>query len=116
MTRTFGVDGNNDLLIGSDDRLTVVSGLEAVLQNCEHAAKTLLDEMVLDQGEGLPYFEAVWIGAPNLPVWEAAWRARILNVEGVLSIDALELTRANNALTYRATIATAFGTGTVTNG
>ena len=76
MTRTFAVDANNDLVIGGDDRLSIVSGLEAVLQNCEHAAKTILNEMVLAQGEGIPYFEAVWIGVPNLAVWEASFRAR----------------------------------------
>lgn len=116
MTRTFSVDANNDLVIGQDDRLSIVSGLDAVLQNCEHAAKTILNEMVLAQGEGLPYFEAVWVGVPNLAVWEAAFRARILAVADVLGIEALTINRTGETLTYRATIATAYGTGEIANG
>jgi hypothetical protein len=116
MTRTFAVDANNDLVIGQDDRLSIVSGLEAALQNCEHAAKTILNEMVLAQGEGIPYFEAVWVGVPNLAVWEASFRARILAVADVLSIDALTLGREGGTLTYRATIATVYGTGEIANG
>lgn len=116
MTRTFAVDQFNDLVIGQDDRLSIVDGLSAVLQNCEHAAKTILNEMVLAQGEGIPYFEAVWIGVPNLAVWEASFRARILAVADVLSIDALTLGRTGETLTYRATIATVYGTGEIANG
>lgn len=116
MTRTFAVDANNDLVIGQDDRLSIVSGLDAVLQNCEHAAKTILNEMVLAQGEGIPYFEAVWVGVPNLAVWEASFRARILAVADVVSIDALTLGRAGDVLNYRATIATIYGTGEIANG
>lgn len=116
MTKTFAVDANNDLVIGQDDRLVIAVDREAVLQNCEHAAKTILDEMVLAQGEGIPYFEAVWVGVPNLAVWEAAFRARILAVPDVLSIDALTTARDGEVLTYRATIATAYGTGEISNG
>lgn len=116
MTKTFAVDANNDLVIGADDRLRIAVDLEAVLQNCEHAAKTILNEMVLAQGEGIPYFEAVWVGVPNLAVWEASFRARVLAVADVLSIDALTLGREGEALTYRATIATVYGTGEIANG
>jgi hypothetical protein len=116
MTRTFAVDANNDLVIGSDDRLRIATDLEAVLQNCEHAAKTILNEMVLAQGEGIPYFEAVWVGVPNLAVWEASFRARVLAVADVLSIDALTLGREGETLTYRATITTVYGTGEIANG
>lgn len=116
MTRTFAVDANNDLVIGADDRLSIVSGLDAVLQNCEHAAKTILNEMVLAQGEGIPYFEAVWVGVPNLAVWEASFRARILAVADVLAVVTLRLGRAGDVLTYEATISTVYGTGDISNG
>lgn len=116
MTRTFAVDANNDLVIGEDDRLSIVSGLDAALQNCEHAANTILNEMVLAQGEGIPYFEAIWVGVPNVAVWEAAFRARILAVADVVAIDALALGRTGETLTYRATIATIYGTGEISNG
>lgn len=113
MTQTFAVDANNDLFIGSDDRLGVASGLQAVLQNCEHAAKTILNEMVLAQGEGLPYFEAVWNGKPNLPVFEAAFRARVGAVQDVTGIVALTTRINGEVLNYSATIRTVYGTGEI---
>lgn len=116
MTRTFAVDSNNDLVIGEDDRLSIADGLTAVLQNCEHAAKTILNEMVLAQGEGIPYFEAVWVGVPNIAVWEAAFRARVLAVADVVAIVALTTGRDGEVLTYTATISTIYGTGDISNG
>ena len=113
MTQTFAVDANNDLFIGGDDLLAVTSGLQAVLQNCEHAAKTILNEMVLAQGEGLPYFEAIWTGVPNIPVFEAAFRQRILAVEGVTGVTTLATQIAGEVLTYKATIRTVYGTGEI---
>jgi len=113
MTRTFAVDAQNDLVIGSDDRLTIATDLLAVLQNCEHAAKTILAEMVLAIDQGLPYFEAVWIGVPNLPVFEAAYRQRILTVEGVTGIVSVTLSVSGNVLSYQAEIQTLFGTGVI---
>ncbi len=112
MSQTFAVDGSNDLYL-TGGLLTVVNGLAAVTQNCEHAAKTILNEMVLAQGEGVPYFEDVWVGVPNLPLFEAALRARIAAVADVLGVVALVTSRDGNVLRYTATIRTPYGTGLV---
>ncbi len=116
MTKTFAVDANNDLVIGQDDRLTLRDGLAAVLQNCEHAAKTILNEMVLAQGEGLPYFESVWVGVPNLPVWEAAFRTRIQAVQDVVAVTALQVQVTGERVIYNASIQTVYGSGVIANG
>jgi hypothetical protein len=116
MTQTIATDANNDLFIGEDDRLVMVTGLAAVLQNCEHAAKTILGEMVLAVNEGLPYFQAIWTGAPKVAVFEAAFRTRILAVDGVVSIDALGFEISGEVLTYAATIQTVYGPGDIANG
>lgn len=115
MTKSFAVDSNNDLVIGQDDKLVMSTGLDAVLQNCAHAAKTILGEMVLQVNEGLPYFEAIWIGAPNFAVWEAAFRRRILAVEGVTGIVSLEIISQAGVMSYVASISTVYGSG-VLNG
>lgn len=115
MTRTFAVDANNDIFIGLDDRLSFNAELDALLQLCEHAATTLLGEMVLAADQGVPYFQALWSGRPNLPVWEAAFRQRVLAVEGVTAIVALTTRRDGDRLIYSATIRTTFGTGTIGN-
>lgn len=110
MTRSFATDGQNDLYLDGG-LLAVATGLAAVIQNCEHAAKTLLDEMILLTGQGIPYFEAVWIGVPNIPVFEAALRQRLLAVEDVTGIVSLETARVGDTLTYAATISSVYGEG-----
>lgn len=110
MTLTFAVDANNDLYLGTDDRLAMVTGAAAVGQACAHAAKTILGEMVLATDEGLPYFEAVWNGTPNLAVFEAALRTALLEVDGVTDITALSMVVSGGVLTYAATIVTVYGT------
>lgn len=111
MTRTLAVDARNDLFIGEQDVLPLVSGLPAVLFLCQHAAKTLLNEMVLAFDQGLPYFQAVWTGAPRLAQFEGALRAALLAVDGVAGIVALDLRLDGETLKYNATIATEFGEG-----
>lgn len=113
MTQTFATDANNDLVFGGDGRLVILTGLEAVLANCEHAAKTILNEMVLAQGEGLPYFQAIWNGRPNVPVFEAAFRARISAVADVTGVQALTTRQVGDVFQYAATIRTIYGTGDI---
>lgn len=109
--KTFGVDANNDLFIGPDGNLAIVVDLQAVLENCEHAAKTIYNEMVLAQGQGLPYFEAVWIGVPNIPLFEATLRAALAAVDGVVAVNSLATSVDGGVLTYTAEIATIYGDG-----
>lgn len=113
MTLTFAVDSQNDLYFGEDDNLAMVTGAAAVAQLCGHAAKTILGEMVLATDEGLPYFEAVWSGTPNLAIFEAALRSALLAVDGVTDITALNIAVVGGVLTYSATIVTTYGTDPV---
>lgn len=111
MTSTFATDSKNDLFIGDRDVLVLVTGIDAVLFLCANAAKTLLNEMVLAYDQGLPYFQAVWTGAPRMAQFEAALRAALLAVDGVTGIVALDLRLTGERLVYSATIQTAYGDG-----
>lgn len=111
MTITLTVDVNNDLVIGPTGSLSLSSELQAVLHACAHAAKTQLGEMVFQVGQGLPNFTAVWQGSPNLTQFEAYLRRALLAVEGVTSVEALSVANSGSVLTYRATIATVYGSG-----
>jgi hypothetical protein len=113
MTQSFAVDANNDLFIGADDKLTMATGIDAVKFACEHAAKTILAEMVLATDEGLPYFEAVWTGAPNLPQYEVALRDALLAVDGVEEVVTLTIGQTADEVTYTAAILTIYGATTV---
>lgn len=112
MTTTFAVDGNNDLVIVGR-ALSIASGLEAVLQICAQCAKAILGEMVLNTAGGMPYFETVWIGGPSSAAFEAAFRLRIVLVQGVIEIEELTTAQVGDSMQYTATIATIFGTGAI---
>jgi hypothetical protein len=112
MTLTFRTDGNNDLMI-SAGRLAIVSQREAILQICAHAAKAILGEMVLAVDKGMPYFETIWVGGPTVAPFEAAFRSRILEVEGVEAIEELVIEQSQNAMRYTAQIRTIYGTGPI---
>jgi len=113
MAITFAVDDNNDLYIGDDGRLVLVRGLQAVLQACAQAAKTLLGEMILQTNKGLPNFETIWNGTPNIPQWEAALRKTILAVVDVTGISRLTTSVTNNTLSYAIEIQTVYGIGEI---
>lgn len=113
MTQTFAADANNDLSLGPDGNLTLLSGVAAVEAACANAAKTLLGEMVLATDQGLEYFQALWIGSTDVAHFETSLREAILAVDGVTQISSLVFTQTGDTLSYAALIVTRFGPGAV---
>jgi hypothetical protein len=113
MTQLLAVDENNDLYLNRTGNIAISRNLEAVLQACEHIAKAQLLEMVLAQERGIPNFETIWNGSPNVAQFEAYLRRNILTVEGVIDILELETSVINNILAYNITIKTVYGLGVV---
>ena len=121
--KTFGVNSTNDMYLDEFGNIAIVVDLQAVLQACQQAAKTLAGEMILQTNQGLPYFTAVWVGVPNLPAFEGALRTAWLAVEGVTAINRLVtnqslMTIPGTAVTawtlsYSAIIDTIYGTGNI---
>src|ERR1700753_607681 len=85
--------GYNDLYLGVDGNLILSTGQDAVLYSCQNLARTVLGECVLQTTRGLPNFETVWNGTPNLAQWEIALRAALLSVDGVIEIVSVLLDR-----------------------
>lgn len=113
MTKTFNTNNNNDIFIGSDGNLSIVTGLQAVLKGCESTSYAQLGEMVLAKNLGIPNFQAIWIGVPNYPIFELYLRNALLAVDGVSSVKSITISIKNNTLSYTATIVTIYGIGTV---
>jgi hypothetical protein len=105
--------GANDLYLDADDNITLSFDLQAVLEACSQAAKTILGEMIFNINQGIPYFETVWIGVPNIQQFSAALRAAFLTVPNVIEVISLITSQENNTLTYSAIIRTTFGAGNV---
>lgn len=115
MTQMLAVDTNNDLYLNRTGNIAVSNELLAVIQACEHIAKSQLFEMVLAQERGIPNFETIWRGSPNVAQFEAFMRRNLLTVAGVTEIESLETQVADNTLIYIARIKTIYGIG-VLNG
>ena len=126
MTQTLSANVNNNPLLGSDNdiyldeqgNISMSFDLQAVLQECSQVAKTLLGEMIFNTDLGIPYFQTVWIGVPNIAQFTAALRQSFLNVDGVLEVVSLLTSQGggsspSDTLTYTAIIRTIYGTGAV---
>ena len=109
MTRILAVDENNDIFIGPNGRLALAEGLAAVSQACKHAVEVQLGEMMFAMDRGVPRFETIWRGTPNLGQFEAALRAQVLAVQDVLRVVSLEVNRTGGTLSYLMTIETIYG-------
>lgn len=114
MVKTFATNENNDLFIATNGNLAITTGLDAILQACQTAAKAQRGEMIYNTTLGVPNFETIWArGIPNLAQYEAALRQTLLGVEGVTNVTDLLVTNQNNVLSYQANIVTDQGTATI---
>lgn len=113
MTKTFALNENNDIFIDANGNLSIVEGIEAVAFVCKNVAQTRLDEMIYEQGEGLPYFESVFNGTPNLERFRSQLRKSLLEVSGVLRVLSIVLNLERDVLFYEANILTDFGEITI---
>jgi len=101
----------NDIYLDGDRNISVSFGLQAALQACAQAASTLLGEMVLNTDQGIPNFQTLWIGVPNIQQWTAALRSAWLAVPTVVEVVSLITSQIDNDFSYTAVIRTTDGTG-----
>lgn len=113
MTLTISVDSKNDIYIGENGSLSLSSSIEAVLQAAQQAAQTQLGELVYQVEDGIPNFQVVWNGFPNLVQFEAFLRRTLLAVPDVVEVRNLTSRTGQNKLSYTATIVTSFGIGQI---
>lgn len=121
--QTFAVNSNNDLFLNQDGNMSLAFDIQAVLQLCREAALTLLGEIVFQSDQGIPYETAIWIGVPNLIVFESSLRDAWLAVPGVVGVNDLTTEQRIvsspgtpspvNGVAYVATIETIFGSGDI---
>jgi len=109
MTLTFATDGDGDLVLGQDDRVIMLTGAKAVANVCKNVALGQLGEMMYATDRGLPNFDLVWIGAPNVSQWQAKLRSSLLAVDGVTGISSLIVKRVGHEMQYAAVIKTVYG-------
>lgn len=111
--KTLATNSNNDIYLGADGNIALAFDLNAVAQTCNHAAEAQRGEMVLNVNDGIPNFQLIWVGVPNLQQFETAVRAALLAVTGVTEVISFTSTVTNNVLDYNATIRTIYGVGQI---
>ena len=113
MTMTFAVDTDNDLFLNGAGNIAIATGLQAVLENCAHAMKTVLGECVLDIERGIPDFQTVWYSRAKLPQFNFAAVLALRAVAGVVAVKSFNSGYVDDRLVYQATIITIYGEGNI---
>lgn len=105
----------NDIYLDASNNISMSYDQQALLEQCAQASKTVLGELVFNTNVGIPYYEAVWVGVPNLQQFQASLRAAFLSIDGVTEVISLEVSQGgsnpNDTLAYTAIIKTIYGTG-----
>lgn len=107
--RTFAVDENNDLVIGGDGNLRIVSDQQAAMIVCEQFARAARNEMIHRMNQGMPFFTVAFGEGSNLAQYEAAFRNRMRQIPQVIAVRSFNARLVDGTLRYDAEIQTRFG-------
>lgn len=88
-----------DLALDDTGDLVVLTGRDAIAQHIRVRLQFVLGEWHLDQREGIPYFEQIWVTNPDLVAIEELFRRAIAQTPGVASVRTLSLTHDTQART-----------------
>lgn len=105
-----------DIYLGADGNLSTSYDQQAIMQACAQAATTVLGELIYNTSQGIPFFQVVFVGTPNLQQYSAALKAAFLAVNGggiVTEVVSLITSKDGNILYYTAIIRTIYGTGSL---
>ena len=112
---SFARDSNNDLFLNSKNDISMNTGLDACLQACESSVSTILGEKIYNQNDGIPAFNIIWNGVPNLAQARLAIIDTIQKVDNVIEVSNFDFVATDNEFKYNATIKTTFGLGNINN-
>jgi hypothetical protein len=106
---SLALNSKNDIYLGPDNNLALVTGVAATEQDCATAVKAQLGEMPLALQRGNPYLTCVFLNWKPLQ-FQASARALWLNLwlGNVVSIQSFTMTRVNGVGSYQAQIKTTF--------
>jgi hypothetical protein len=113
MASILSVNENNDIFATSSGSLAISTGIQAVLEACQHVVEVRRGGMIYAQTDGIDYFNQVFAGSPNLLVFESQARTAISSVEDVETILEFNAELDGNTLEYSASILTSFGVGEI---
>lgn len=107
--KTFNVDDRNDIKLTQNGNIELIDGLNAVMLKCAHYAKAARAEMAFKMDKGMPFFTVAFGKQVNAGQYEAAFRARMREIDEVVSVDEFTAKLDDGVLSYTATITTIYG-------
>jgi hypothetical protein len=108
MVQSWAINANGDLYRDANGNMALVSGADAVGQNCVTAMRAQRGEMQYNLTGGMP-MGATAFETYNPAAFEAAARKVLGAVAGVVAVTDFAVSRSGNALNYSATIETIYG-------
>ena len=111
--RAIKIDLKTREPILKNSRFEWVTGIDAVLQNCEQSMRQQIGELQYNQTKGVEYLNNVFSGNPNYQAFEFQARREIEKVQGVTRVEDFSYLLSEGVLSYTATIKTIFGKGAI---
>lgn len=111
--KTIATNADNDIYLGSDGNIAISTAIQAASETAVHYGKTLRQEMIQEYDRGVPFFIVSFGANANIPQFEAAMKARILQTPEVTAITSFQTTQDGDVLRYTATIETTYGATTI---
>lgn len=105
---TLATNELNDIYIDGGGLLAIRRELAALAQCCETAIQAQRGEMVYAADQGMPMMATAFMDY-DPQGFEAAARAILRTIPGVLEVVAFNVSRADGALRYTAVILTVYG-------
>jgi len=108
----------NDIQVNNAGTSFAIDEKEYAVANIvESRVKTLMDEMRLHQGIGIPYFDTVFKDKNLVSDWAYYVRKEVLEVDGVSVIESFDYkVNDDKTLSYSIVIRTDYGTEVTVNG
>lgn len=106
---TFMSTRTNDFALNDDKSLELITGIQGVVQLAKQHMQARRAEMFLNANRGMPLAELAWAGEPNIAQFEAAGRATLLQVTGVVEVPEFTARLVDDELRYVARIRTIYG-------
>ncbi len=109
MTLVIAINDQNDMFLDSTNNLALATGQEAVAQAAQTASKAQLGEMIYFTTQGMPSFQSIFIGTPNVQIYRSALVQAIEAINGVVSVTSILVSQVKDNMNYTAEIETIYG-------
>lgn len=113
--QSIAINEDGDMYLNGSRNLVMVTGADAVGQNCVTAMRAQRGEMQYALTSGMPTAATAFDRYDPI-AFEAAARKVIRAVSGVVAVTAFTVTASDNVLSYTATISTIYGSSTTITG